>query len=73
MAPGRELTCHRLHAVGAAAGHDDHAGGVVDLLQRGRDVAHDLLEALRHVVQGAVGEHDRVLEQTVRINVGRNF
>ncbi len=52
---GGELAGDGFHAEGAAAGHDDGRPGVVDMLQDARDVLHDALEALRHVVQGAVG------------------
>ena len=40
-------------------------------LERDRDVAHDLLEFLRHVVQQVIGEHYRVFEQTVGIDIGQ--
>jgi hypothetical protein len=51
-------------------GHDDGRFGVVDLLQHARNVLHDALEALRHVVQRAVGVHHRVFEQADRDRVG---
>ena len=66
-----ELARHRLHAEAAAARHDDGGARVVDLLQGGRHVAHHGLEPLRHVVQGPVGVHDRVLEQAVGIDIGQ--
>ena len=43
---------------------------VVRLLQDARDVAHHALELLRHVVERAVGEDDRVFEQAVGVDVG---
>jgi hypothetical protein len=68
LATGRELARHGLHAEAAAAGDDDRRACAVDLLQQAGNVAHHALELLRHVVQRAVGEDDRVLEQTVGID-----
>ena len=42
--------------------HDGDRRRAVHLLQRRADVAHDALEGARHVVERAVGEHDRVFE-----------
>ena len=43
----------------------------VHMLEGCTDVAHDALEGLRHVVERAIGEDDRVLEQSVRVDVGK--
>ena len=48
---GGELAGDRLHAEGAAAGHDGDRVRVIDLLQRRGQFAHDALEGLRHVVE----------------------
>ena len=66
---GRELPRHGLHPEGAAARHYDGGTGVVDLLQDARNVAHRPLEELGHMVDGAVGVHDGVFEQTFWIDV----
>jgi len=66
---GGELTGDRLHAEGAAAGDDDRAPGVVHRFQNARDVAHDPLKALGHVVQGAVGIDDGIFEEAERIRL----
>src|SRR5690606_8853622 len=66
-----ELARHALHAEAAAARHHDRGRRVVHVLEGGRDVQHHLLELPRHVVQRAVGEHHRVLEQAVWIDVGQ--
>jgi hypothetical protein len=64
----RELAGDRLHAEGAAAGHDDGGFGLVDLAQHGVEVVHDALERLRHVVEGTVGEDHREFHQTIGID-----
>jgi hypothetical protein len=43
---------------------------VVNGFQGRRDIVHDTLKGLGHVVQRAVGEHNGVFEQTVRVHVG---
>src|SRR3546814_10927221 len=58
-----------LHGIGAAAGDHRHAFGVVGAPQRRRDIAHDLLEGLGHMVEGAVGETDGVFEEPFRVHV----
>jgi hypothetical protein len=68
---GGELACHRFHAEGATARHDDGRSGVVDRLEGARDVAHHALEALGHVVERAVGVDDRVFKQPVGVDVGQ--
>src|SRR3546814_9588377 len=55
--------------LGAAAGDHRHAFGVVGAPQRRRDIAHDLLEGLGHMVEGAVGENDGVFEEPFRVHV----
>src|SRR5690554_6492639 len=66
-----ELTSYRLHAEGAAAGHDHRAVGVIDPLEVAGDIAHHLLEAGGHVVQGAVGVDHRIFQQPIGVNVGK--
>ena len=68
---GSELAGNRFHAKRAAARHDNDGGGVVDLAQGRRDVVHDTLELLRHMVHCAVGVDDRVFEQAFGIDVGQ--
>ena len=68
---GRELPRDGLHPERAAARHDDGGARVVDRLHDPRDVAHDALEALRHVVEGPVRVDDRILEQTFGIRLGQ--
>ena len=65
-----ELPRHRFHPVRAAAGDDDGGMRVVDVLQDAREIAHDALKALRHVVERAVGEDHRIFEKAVGIDVG---
>ena len=36
-----------------------------------RNVAHDLLKGLRHVVEGTVSEYNGEFEQAVRIDIGQ--
>jgi hypothetical protein len=67
----RELARHRLHAEGAAAGHQHRRVGAVDALEHGRDVGHHALEAPGHVVERSVGVDDRKLQQTVGVDVGQ--
>ena len=71
MFAGGELARHGFHAVSAATGHQHGSGRVVDLLQDAGDVQHHSLEALRHVVERAVGVHHREFKQAVRVNVGQ--
>ena len=66
-----KLTCDRLHAEGATAGHERDRMCVVHPLEHGRDVGHHALEALGHVVERAVGVDHRKLEQTVRVDGGK--
>ncbi len=68
---GGELPRHSFHAKGAAAGHQNGRVRVVDLFQNARDVFHDTLETLRHVVQRAVGIDHREFEQPFRVDVGQ--
>ena len=68
---GRKLARHRFHAEGAAARHDDRGSCVVDRLQHARYLAHDALEPLRHVVEGAVRVHHGIFEQSLRIGFGQ--
>ena len=42
----RKLPCHSFHAEGATAGNDGNGIGVVDVFERGGNVAHHLLERL---------------------------
>jgi hypothetical protein len=65
------LLARVLDAEGATPGDDDGRPGAIDLLEHTGYVAHHVLEGLGHVVQGAVGVHDRVFEQTVGIDVGQ--
>src|SRR4029079_1524625 len=59
---GGQLPRNRFHAKRPTARHHDSRVRVVDVLENARDVAHDALEALRHVIERAVRENDRVLE-----------
>ena len=65
-----KLARHGFHRIGAATGDQGCGGAVIDLFQQGRDVAHDTLKALRHMVQRAVSEHDREFLQSLRVNMG---
>ena len=56
-----KLARHGFHAKRAAAGHQHGGWRVVDRFQDARDVAHDALKALRHVVQRTVGVDHRKL------------
>ena len=67
---GGELASDGFHAEGAAAGNHRNGIGVVDLAQRGADVAHDALEAPGHVIERAVGEDDGIFEESVGVDVG---
>ena len=65
-----KLARHGFHAKGAAARHQHRRTRVVHLFQNSRDVFHDTLKTLRHVVERAVGVDDREFEQPVRVDVG---
>src|SRR5690606_2256430 len=52
-----KLARDSFHAIGATTGYYCHSGSLVDLLEVAADIAHYLLELLRHVVQRAVGEY----------------
>ena len=54
-----------------AARHDDGRRRSVDVFQHAGNVAHHALELLRHVVERAVGEDHRILEQTVGVDGGQ--
>ena len=67
----RKLTGHGFHTVGATA-RNNHGGiRLIHLFDHRRDVGNDLLELLRHVVERAVGIHDRKLEQAIRVYSGQ--
>ena len=71
MAVGTELTGNCFHAKGATARNNDCRVRVIDLLQGGRDVLHDALKRLRHVVQRAVRVHHGVFKKTIWIDIGK--
>ena len=64
----RELPRHRFHRISSAAGNDDRSIGVIDVLQCGGNIAHHLLEGLRHVIERAVCENHRIFKKPIRIN-----
>ena len=66
-----ELAGDGLHAEGAAAGNDGGGLGVIDFFQDARNVAHDALKALRHMVQRTVGIDHRIFEQAIGIGLGQ--
>ncbi len=68
---GGKLARHGFHAKRATAGHQNGRLGVVHLFQDGRDVAHHTLEALRHMVQRAVGVDHRKFKQALGIDLGQ--
>ena len=65
-----ELTGNGFHAVGTATGDDHHRMRVVDRLQRRRDVGHNPLKRLGHMIERAVGEDHGVFKQPVRVDIG---
>ena len=68
MRVGPELPGDRLHRIGAATGNQSHMIGRVNCFQHRRNVAHNPLESLGHMVQRPVGEDHRKLIQSIRIN-----
>ena len=68
--PGRQLPGDGLHGVAAATRDDRDRLSAVRRAQDVDDVLHHPDEAFGHVVQGPVGEDDRVLEQPIGIDVG---
>ena len=68
---GGKLARHRLHAVGAAAGHQRDGMRVVHVLEDARNVVHHALKAARHVVECAVGIDHRKFKQAVRVDMGQ--
>ncbi len=70
MSIAAELTGDRFHRIGAAAGHDGDLVRAIDLAQGRGQVAHHLLEPLRHVVQRAVGENDREFLEPLGVDLG---
>ena len=66
-----KLARHSLHAKGATARHQYRHWGAVHLFENGRNVGHDALEALGHVIERAVGVDHREFEQTVGVNLGQ--
>jgi hypothetical protein len=68
---GSELPGHRFHPERAAARNDDRRVGAVDLLENAGDVLHHALKGARHVIEGTIGEHHGVFEQTLGVDVGQ--
>ena len=66
---GGQLPRDGLHGVGATARDHGDRPGVIRRGQDLDDLLHDVDEALRHVVERAVGEDDRVLQQAIGIDV----
>jgi len=50
LLPCRKLTRHSLHAVGPAARNQGHRVCFINLLQKVRDIPHNLLKSLGHMV-----------------------
>jgi hypothetical protein len=63
-----KLAGDRLHAEGAAAGHDDGSIGVIDFAEHGVEIGHDTLERLGHVIERTIGKDHREFHQTFRIH-----
>ena len=59
-----------LHPIGSATRHNRHRIRVINLFQQARDVVHHGLKLGAHVVQRPVGEHHRVFQQAVGVDVG---
>ena len=66
-----ELARDSFHRETAAARHDHRGSRAVGFAQHRREVAHDALEALRHMVQRAIRVDDRVFKKTVGIDIGQ--
>ncbi len=64
----RQLPRHGLHRVGAAARHDGHCLGIIDLAQHRRDIAHHALEFGAHVVERPVSEDDGIFQQAIGVD-----
>lgn len=64
-----ELARDRFHRIGAATRDQRHRLAIIDLAQPAGDIAHHMLEPRRHMVQRAVGEDDRELFQSVRVDM----
>ena len=66
---GRVLSGDGLHAICPAAGDDCDTLSIVGLLEAGGKIVHDVLKRDAHVVEGPVRVHDRVLEESIGVDV----
>ena len=65
-----ELARDGFHTVRAPAGYDGDSLRAIAFLEHRIEIAHDVLENRRHVVERAIGENHRVFEQAVGIDLG---
>ena len=68
---GSKLARHGLHTKGTTARHQHCGLRAIHFFEQCRNIGHDALKALGHVVERAVGVDHREFEQTVGVDMGQ--